>query len=249
MSKVSRPLYQVPSHFQLGGLVNTNPDPLLATKISRDHGCTCIASALVFFFLTYYDQIHRQVRSVTYKSMRWACVERNVYHKLFSFEFPFSPRIAAVGWHQSEWRQPTGAGYDSAAIHDWRGPTARRHPGRQYTSAQVGEVQHSVVGTNRLRQDPSGSDTGQVLRGEQWVIYLAHWWNSYIKNTNPQVDVLTQVMYTLIEILFWYILKGLIDDRTLYSGNGFVPSGNRPFAEPMLTEILVAIWQHWAAMS
>ena len=33
------------------------------------------------------------------------------------------------------------------------------------------------------------------------------------------------------------------------SGNGLVPSGNKPLPEPMLTLIPVAIWGHWATMS
>ena len=28
------------------------------------------------------------------------------------------------------------------------------------------------------------------------------------------------------------------------SGNGLVPSGNKPFPEPMLTEIYFALWYH-----
>ena len=28
------------------------------------------------------------------------------------------------------------------------------------------------------------------------------------------------------------------------SGNGLVPSGNKPLAEPMLTQIYVPIWHH-----
>ena len=33
------------------------------------------------------------------------------------------------------------------------------------------------------------------------------------------------------------------------SGNGLVPSGNKPLPEPMVTQICVAIWRHWATMS
>ena len=33
------------------------------------------------------------------------------------------------------------------------------------------------------------------------------------------------------------------------SGNGFVPSGNKPLPEPMLNQISVAIWCHYATMS
>ena len=33
------------------------------------------------------------------------------------------------------------------------------------------------------------------------------------------------------------------------SGNGLVSSGNKPLPEPKLTQIYVAIWRHWAAMT
>ena len=33
------------------------------------------------------------------------------------------------------------------------------------------------------------------------------------------------------------------------SGNGLVPSGNKPLPEPMLTQISVTIWRHNATMS
>ena len=33
------------------------------------------------------------------------------------------------------------------------------------------------------------------------------------------------------------------------SGNGLVPSGNKPLPEPMLTQISVAMWHHYATMS
>ena len=33
------------------------------------------------------------------------------------------------------------------------------------------------------------------------------------------------------------------------SGNGLVPSGNKPLPEPALTKIFVAIWLHKATMS
>ena len=42
---------------------------------------------------------------------------------------------------------------------------------------------------------------------------------------------------------------GLIDDVSIGPGNGLVPSGNKPLAEPMLTQIYVAIRHHQATMS
>ena len=46
--------------------------------------------------------------------------------------------------------------------------------------------------------------------------------------------------------LRWMSLD-LIDDKSMLvegSGNGLVPSGNKPFPEPMLTQIYVAICRH-----
>ena len=34
------------------------------------------------------------------------------------------------------------------------------------------------------------------------------------------------------------------DEVNIGSGNGLVPSGNKPLPEPMLTQIYVAIWCH-----
>ena len=38
----------------------------------------------------------------------------------------------------------------------------------------------------------------------------------------------------------------LTDDKSVNigSGNGLVPSGNKPLPEPMLNQISVAIWRH-----
>ena len=38
-------------------------------------------------------------------------------------------------------------------------------------------------------------------------------------------------------------------DDNIGSGNGLVPSGNKPLPEPMLTQIGVAIWPQLATMS
>ena len=35
----------------------------------------------------------------------------------------------------------------------------------------------------------------------------------------------------------------------IVSGIGLVPSGNKPLSKPMLTQIYVIIWHHWATMS
>ena len=37
---------------------------------------------------------------------------------------------------------------------------------------------------------------------------------------------------------YWWWVK-------IGSGDGLVPSGNKPFPEPMLTQISGAIWRHW----
>ena len=41
----------------------------------------------------------------------------------------------------------------------------------------------------------------------------------------------------------------LTDDVNIGSGNGLVPSGNKPLPEPMLTQIYVAKWSHFVSMS
>ena len=45
----------------------------------------------------------------------------------------------------------------------------------------------------------------------------------------------------VIGLLWWSVNIG--------SGNGLVPSGTKPLPEPMLTQISVAIWCHYATMS
>ena len=44
------------------------------------------------------------------------------------------------------------------------------------------------------------------------------------------------------EINLRWMSQGLTDDN-IGSGNGLVPSGNKPLSEPMLTQIHVAIWR------
>ena len=47
------------------------------------------------------------------------------------------------------------------------------------------------------------------------------------------------------EIAFRWIPQNTFDDKVnIGSGNGLVPSGNKPLAKPMLTHIYVAIWHH-----
>ena len=38
--------------------------------------------------------------------------------------------------------------------------------------------------------------------------------------------------------------QDLTDDVNIGSGNGLVPSGNKPLPEPVLTKISNAIWRH-----
>ena len=42
----------------------------------------------------------------------------------------------------------------------------------------------------------------------------------------------------------WMSLDFTDDQVNIGSGNGLVPSGNKPLPEPMLTQISVAIWRH-----
>ena len=37
--------------------------------------------------------------------------------------------------------------------------------------------------------------------------------------------------------------QDLTDDVNIGSGNGLVPSGNKPLPEPMLTQFLVTLWR------
>ena len=60
----------------------------------------------------------------------------------------------------------------------------------------------------------------QVTFSEWWLRYL--WWNC------PQMNVTRPY--------WWWVNIG--------SGNGLVPSGNKPLPEPMLTQIYVAKWRH-----
>ena len=45
---------------------------------------------------------------------------------------------------------------------------------------------------------------------------------------------------------FSYMPKGIIDDESTrtWSGSGLVPSGNKPFPEPIATLIYVTMWRH-----
>ena len=65
--------------------------------------------------------------------------------------------------------------------------------------------------------------------------------------------LITNFQANLNDSWLWYLLWNypLINVTGLYwwwvnigSGNGLVPSGNKPLPEPMLTQISVAIWRH-----
>ena len=54
--------------------------------------------------------------------------------------------------------------------------------------------------------------------------------------------------------IYWAFHVKLSSDKcrnnvNIGSGNGLVPSGNKPLLELMLTQIYVDIWRHWATMS
>ena len=49
--------------------------------------------------------------------------------------------------------------------------------------------------------------------------------------------IFNEIILQRIEIIFSQQLN-------MGSGNGLVPSGNKPLPEPMLTEIYIAIWHH-----
>ena len=64
-------------------------------------------------------------------------------------------------------------------------------------------------------------------------LIFSGWWLRYSLWNYPQV--------ILIGTYWWQVNIG--------SGNGLVPSGNKPLPEPMLTQIYVAQWHHQATMS
>ena len=50
---------------------------------------------------------------------------------------------------------------------------------------------------------------------------------------------------SLYEIALRWMPLDLTDDKSnIGSGNGLVPSGNKPLPKPMLTQFLVAMWRH-----
>ena len=62
---------------------------------------------------------------------------------------------------------------------------------------------------------------------------FSDWWLSNLLWNCPNMNV--------IGLDWWSVNIG--------SGNGLVPSGNKPLPEPMLTQTSVAIWHHYATMS
>ena len=45
-----------------------------------------------------------------------------------------------------------------------------------------------------------------------------------------------------------WIAKESTDDKLTIVCNGLEQSDDKPLAEPMLTQIYLAIWRHWATM-
>ena len=46
------------------------------------------------------------------------------------------------------------------------------------------------------------------------------------------------------DALRWMALDLTDDKSNIGSGNGLVPSGNKPLPEPMLAQICVTLWHH-----
>ena len=63
----------------------------------------------------------------------------------------------------------------------------------------------------------------QIHFSDKYLKYFL--WNSYQVNTTPH----------------WSLVNN-------GSGNGLVPSSNKPLHEPMLTQISGAIWRHYATL-
>ena len=72
---------------------------------------------------------------------------------------------------------------------------------------------------------------GKFERNMKYVIFkrifFSDWWLRYLLWSCPNMNVTG---------LYWWSVN-------IGSGNGLVPSGNKPLPEPMLTQISVAIWR------
>ena len=74
-----------------------------------------------------------------------------------------------------------------------------------------------------LKGGGGGGGGIQIHFSDKYLKYFL--WNSYQVNTTPH----------------WSLVNN-------GSGNGLVPSSNKPLHEPMLTQISGAIWRHYATM-
>ena len=134
----------------------------------------------------------------------------------------------------------------------------------QWTSVQVLAWCHQATSHYLSYCLPRSLSPHGVTRPE-WVNPLAHerCWSNFTSASFKiilQIDILsapsdiglswvpenlTDGKSTLVQVmagLHWWSVN-------IGSGNGLVPSGNKPLPEPMLTQIFVATWCHWARMS
>ena len=97
----------------------------------------------------------------------------------------------------------------------------------------------------------AGLPTSMELWGSLWD--LNHWpWGIWLKfqisnflKINSVIDgwcISWYCPHVIITGPHWWLVN-------IGSGNGLVPSGNKPLPEPMLTQIYVAKWHHQASMN
>ena len=98
--------------------------------------------------------------------------------------------------------------------------------GRIYCLDWSGEKQMNVSVCPWLTHWPLG-DLRQIYRSN-FQANFGDWWLKYLLWNCPHMDATGPY--------WWWVNIG--------SGNGLVPSGNKPLPEPMLTQFSVAIWRY-----
>ena len=89
------------------------------------------------------------------------------------------------------------------------------------------------------------------------IIGFNHGLQCYVKNMalgpqsrqKPRPMALFFVYLSPSGHVFNIAWQAMINTYNIGSSNGLVPSGNKPLPKPMLTQIAVAIWRHYAKMS
>ena len=97
-------------------------------------------------------------------------------------------------------------------------------PEQMLTQIYAARWHHKRLGANALTHWPLG-DLNEIWN---FQANFNDWWLRYLLQNCPQMNVTGPY--------WWQVIIG--------SGNGLVPTGNKPLPEPMLTQIFVAIWHH-----